>query len=49
LAMADGQTVIRQGRCEVANQSQVFRLWDIRITDFTAPTLTTGTLFIYYR
>lgn len=48
ITLADGQTVIRQGRCEVANQSQVFRMWGIRIKDFTVPTLGSGTIFIYY-
>lgn len=47
--MSDGQTVLRQGRCEVANQSQVFLMYDIRIRDFTVPTLGSGTLYIYYR
>lgn len=49
ITLADGQTVLRNGRCEVANQSQVFRMWGIRIRNFTVPTLTSGTLFIYYR
>lgn len=49
LTQADGQTVIRNGRCEVANQSQVFRQWDLRIKNFTCPTLASGTLFLYYR
>lgn len=49
ITLADGTTVIRQGRCEVANQSQVFRMWDIRLRNFQVPVLSSGTLFIYYR
>lgn len=47
--LGDGATVIRQGRCEAANQSQLFKMYGIRLTDFTVPTLTSGgTLYIYY-
>lgn len=48
ITLADGNTVVRRGRCEVANQSQVFRMWGIRIRDFIVPTLSSGSLFIYY-
>jgi hypothetical protein len=40
-------TVIRIGRCEVANQSQVFSLAPMRVvSDFTVSTLASGTLYI---
>jgi hypothetical protein len=48
VTLGDGNTVIRQGRCESANQSQVFPMYGLTITDFTVPTLSSGTLYIYY-
>jgi hypothetical protein len=39
--------VIRTGRCEVANQSQVFQFVPPRLlADFTVATLASGTLYI---
>lgn len=49
MTLGDGTTIVRQGRCEVANQSQVFRMWGARLRDFAVPTLASGTIFIYYR
>lgn len=48
VTLGDGNTVIRQARCEVANQSQLFKMYGIRVVDFQVPTLSSGTLYIYY-
>jgi len=47
--LGDGNTVLRQGRCEVAAQSQVFKMYGRVIDDFQVPTLSSGKLYIYYR
>jgi hypothetical protein len=43
-------TVLLEGRCEVANQSQAFDFVNARIwKDFQVTTLSSGTLWIYTR
>lgn len=39
MTTVDGNTVLCTGRCEVANQSQLFQMYGKRITDFAVPTL----------
>ena len=46
--LGDGTQVIRTGRCEVANQSQLFAGYGRRVTALQVPTLTTGTIYIYW-
>lgn len=42
-------TLIRTGRCEVGNQSQLFQFIPAkRVSDFIVPTLVSGTLYISY-
>lgn len=48
MTTVDGNTTLATGRCEVANQSQLFQLYGKRITDFAVPTLASGTLYIKY-
>jgi hypothetical protein len=46
MTTVDGQAIIANGRCEVANQSQLFQMYGKRISDFAVPTLASGTLYI---
>jgi len=48
LTTVDGNITLATGRCEVANQSQLFQMYGKRISDFTVPTLSSGTLWIKY-
>lgn len=49
MTTVDGNTTLATGRCEVANQSQIFPMYGRRVTDFAVPTLATGTLYIKYQ
>ena len=44
--LGDGTQVLRTGRCESANQSQVFQMYCRRVTALQVPTLGSGTLYI---
>lgn len=48
LTLGDGTQVIRQGRCEVAAQSQVFAMYGRRVQAIQPLTLTSGTLYVYW-
>jgi hypothetical protein len=48
MTTVDGNTILAIGRCEVANQSQIFQMYGKRISDFAVPTLASGTLYIKY-
>jgi hypothetical protein len=48
MASVDGNTVYRTGTCEAALQSQVFPMYGRMISDFSVPTLASGTLYISY-
>ena len=46
ITLGDGTQTVRTGRCEVANQSQVFAEYGKRVTAIQVPTLASGTLYI---
>ena len=48
ITLGDGTQVLRTGRCEVANQSQLFSMYARRVTQIQAPTLASGTIYIYW-
>ena len=48
MTTVDGNTTLVTGRCETANQSQLFLMYGRRISDFAVPTLASGTLYIKY-
>jgi len=48
VTLGDGTQVIRTGRCEVANQSQLFSMYGRRVQAIQVPTLGSGTLYIYW-
>jgi hypothetical protein len=48
VTLSDQNKVLRTGRAEVANQSQVFDMHGMRISSLLVPTLTGGTLYIYW-
>jgi hypothetical protein len=48
MTTVDGNMILATGRCEVANQSQLFQMYGKRISDFAVPTLSSGTLYIKY-
>lgn len=48
VTLGDGTQVLRTGRCEVANQSQLFSGYGRRVTAIQVPTLGSGTLYIYW-
>jgi hypothetical protein len=48
VTLGDGTQVLRTGRCEVANQSQLYSGYGRRVTAIQVPTLASGTLYIYW-
>ena len=48
VTLGDGTQTIRFGRCEVANQSQLFQMYGRRVNQIQVPTLASGTLYVYY-
>jgi hypothetical protein len=42
VTLGDGAQILRTGRCESANQSQVFQMYGRRVTAIQVPTLTSG-------
>jgi hypothetical protein len=48
MTTVDGNTTLVTGRREAANQSQLFQIYDKRISDFAVPTLASGTLYMKY-
>lgn len=49
MTLGDGATVIRQAYCEAPNQSQIFKMYGMRLEDFQVTTISSGKMYIYFR